>query len=273
MRGSENTSTAPLSLSKMMISLKAMQTSFAPKHALFHTRVLSHTKNPTLISLCKSKESNAEESQPEGDVQKQELLAKIAMLEAQKVRLTDYLDERSAYLTKFAEEANAEIDQFGENALRDLNEASAKIMGDLDSQMQAFEESAELNKAEIEENQKKLAEVEGLIEKDRNEGLFFKNLGQGKPIDKAKAKEEMQKIKEITIDSAGSKTRRNIYLALIGLVAAGIADSLISSSTRWQKVAILGVILVGLISQLIYEQNILSKTEITEKEKSEDKKD
>lgn len=139
--------------------------------------------------------------------------------------------------------------------------------------MQAFEESAELNKAEIEENQKKLAEVEGLIEKDRNEGLFFKNLGQGKPIDKAKAKEEMQKIKEITIDSAGSKTRRNIYLALIGLVTAGIADSLISSSTRWQKVAILGVILVGLISQLIYEQNILSKTKITEKEKSEDKKD
>lgn len=147
-----------------------------------------------------------------------------------------------------------------------------QIMGDLDSQMQAFEESAELNKAEIEENQKKLAEFEGLIERDRNEGLFFKNLGQGKPIDKAKAKEEMQKIKEITIDSAGSKTRRNIYLALIGLVAAGIADSLISSSTRWQKVAILGVILVGLISQLIYEQNIVSKTEITEKEKSEDKK-
>jgi hypothetical protein len=30
------------------------------------------------------------------------------MLQAQKVRLTDYLDERSAYLTQFAEEANAD---------------------------------------------------------------------------------------------------------------------------------------------------------------------
>ncbi|KAH7843738.1 hypothetical protein Vadar_020201 [Vaccinium darrowii] len=259
----------------MMISLKALQNPFTPtKHALFHTKVLSHTKNPTLISLCKSKESNSEESPPEGDVRKQELLARIAMLEAQKVRLTDYLDERAAYLTKFAEEANAELDQFGENALRDLNEAGAKIMGDLDSQMQAFEESAELSKAEIVENEKKLAEFEGKIQKDRNEGLFFKNLGEGKPIVKSKGmKEEIQRIKEITIDSAGSKTRRNIYLVLIGLVATGIVDSLISSSTRWQKGAILGVILVGLVSQLIYEQKILSETERTEKEKNEDKKD
>lgn len=149
-----------------------------------------------------------------------------------------------------------------------------QIMGDLDSQMQAFEESAELSKAEIVENEKKLAEFEGKIQKDRNEGLFFKNLGEGKPIVKSKGmKEEIQRIKEITIDSAGSKTRRNIYLVLIGLVATGIVDSLISSSTRWQKGAILGVILVGLVSQLIYEQKILSETERTEKEKNEDKKD
>uniref|UniRef100_A0A6N2MN64 Uncharacterized protein n=1 Tax=Salix viminalis TaxID=40686 RepID=A0A6N2MN64_SALVM len=38
------------------------------------------------------------------------------MLQAQKVRLTDYLDERSAYLAQFAEEANAEFDKIGEDA-------------------------------------------------------------------------------------------------------------------------------------------------------------
>ncbi|KAG5253314.1 8-amino-7-oxononanoate synthase [Salix suchowensis] len=38
------------------------------------------------------------------------------MLQAQKVRLTDYLDERSAYLTQFAEKTKAEFDKIGEDA-------------------------------------------------------------------------------------------------------------------------------------------------------------
>ena len=56
-----------------MIALKATQTSFIPKHIRWFIT--------------------------EGDSRKQELLARIAMLQAQKVRLTDYLDERSAYLS------------------------------------------------------------------------------------------------------------------------------------------------------------------------------
>lgn len=49
------------------------------------------------------------------------------MLQAQKLRLTDYLDERSAFLTQFSEEANAEIDQIGENALKELDEAGSRV--------------------------------------------------------------------------------------------------------------------------------------------------
>jgi len=81
--------------------------------------------------VCKSKyegsNSDSEASRPEGDLRKQELLAKIAMIQAQKLRLTDYLDERSAFLTQFAEEANAEIDAIGENALKDLDDATARV--------------------------------------------------------------------------------------------------------------------------------------------------
>ncbi|KAL6998399.1 hypothetical protein U1Q18_008524 [Sarracenia purpurea var. burkii] len=258
----------------MMISLKAIQTSFTPtNHAIFHTRGLSNKKNLLALPPCKSNNSNTEDSPPEGDTRKQELLARIAMLQTQKVRLTDYLDERSSYLTQFAEEATAELDQIGEDALKGLDEASSRIMENIESRMQEFEESAELNKLEIEKNEKKLEEFESQVERDRNEGLFFKNLTQTKPNGKAKAKEGIQKIKEITIDSAGSKTRRNIYFALIGLLVIGIADSLITSSPGWQRVVILGVILVGLISQLIYEQKIMSETERTEKEKNKDKKE
>jgi hypothetical protein len=70
------------------------------------TRKPSITKN-SILCICNSNDSNSEASPPEGDT-KHELLARISMLQAQKVRLTDYLDERSAYLTQFAEEANAD---------------------------------------------------------------------------------------------------------------------------------------------------------------------
>ncbi|KAK7836783.1 uncharacterized protein LOC112033581 [Quercus suber] len=256
-----------------MIAFKTIQTSFTAttKHAFFHT-ARPYTKN-SFLCLCKpNDDSNSEASSPEGDTRKQDLLARIAMLQAQKVRLTDYLDERSAYLAEFGEETNAEFDKIGEDALKGLDEASSRIMGNIESRMQAFEESVELNKLEIEENENRLEEFEGQIENDRNEWLFFKNLRQSTPADKAKAKEETENIKKVTKESAGSKTRRNIYLALIGLIVISIADSLLSSSSDWGKVAVLGAILVALLSQFIYEQRMSSETENTEKGKTEEEK-
>lgn len=143
-------------------------------------------------------------------------------------------------------------------------------MENIESQMQAFEESAELNKREIEENDNKVADFEGQMVNDRNEGMFFKNLGQKKPTDKAKAKVETERIKDLTKAKAGSKTRKNIYLALMAVIVIAIADSFISPSPDWRKVAVLGAILVGLITQFTYEQKLSSELESieeTEKEK------
>ncbi|KAJ6922500.1 hypothetical protein NC652_016216 [Populus alba x Populus x berolinensis] len=189
----------------------------------------SNTKN-SILFLCKSNDSDSEAPPPEGDTKKQELLAKIAMLQAQ------------------------------------------KIMENIESQMQAFEESAELNRTEIEKNDNKVADFEVQMENDRNEGMFFKNLGQKAPVDKAKAKEEAQKIKDLTNAKAGSKTRKNIYLALMGVLGIVIADSFLSSSPDWRKVAVLGAILVGLITQFSYEQRLASDIERAEKEQTDKEK-
>ncbi|XP_042495327.1 uncharacterized protein LOC122074531 isoform X2 [Macadamia integrifolia] len=235
-----------------MNAIKALQSYFPNKCAFIHMRKL-HPKRSLHLSFCNSNDTGSESSPPEGDLKKQELLAKIAMLQTQKVRLTDYLDERSAYLTQFAEDANAEFDEIGENALKELDEAEARIMENLESWVQAFEESAELNKQEIEKTERELVEFKGQIEEGRNEGLFFKNLREGAPGEQAEGKEEIEKIKEVNKENAGSKIRRNIYLALIALLSIGIANALISSSYDLRKVAILGVILVGLLAQFIYE--------------------
>ncbi|XP_047334855.1 uncharacterized protein LOC124938456 [Impatiens glandulifera] len=241
----------------MMISLKAIQISLIPN-------LLRSNKKKILFLRCKSINSNPGENNPtEGDTRKQDLLARIAILQTQKVRLTDFLDERSSYLTQFAEEASNEFDKIGEDALKELNEAESRIMENIESRMQAFEETAEQEKLEIEKNEKKLFDFEDEIEDGRNEGLFFQNLREKKPVDMEKVKEETEKIKEVTVDITRTDTRRNIYIVFVGLIVVAIVDSLMSSSSGWEKTTVLGFILVGLLSQLFYEQRKLFETQIT----------
>lgn len=235
-----------------MIALKGIHASLGPTRTLHHA---ARPPNARASVSCKSSESDSD-STAEGNAQSQELLAQIAMLQTQKVRLTDFLDERSQYLSQFGEEAKAEFDKIGEDALKGLDEAGARITANIESQMLEFEESTELNRQEIEESENKIVEFEGQMEKERNEGLFFKNLGQKAPVDKAKAKEDVEKIKDVKRENNGSKTRKNVYLFFIGLLTFGIVDSVASSSgADWKRVAILGGFLVLLFSLFINEQN------------------
>lgn len=134
-----------------------------------------------------------------------------------------------------------------------------QITANIESEMLAFEESSELNRVEIEESEKKIEEFEGQMEKNRNEGLFFKNLGEKALADKEKkTKEKVEKIKEVNTENSGSgKTRKNVYLFFIGLLSFGIVDSFASSSgaADWKRVSVLGGVLVVLFSLFINEQN------------------
>ncbi|XP_009392686.2 uncharacterized protein LOC103978573 [Musa acuminata AAA Group] len=259
-----------------MSILKAIQPSLHRPNPSPAQRKTSRNRRRSVSTFCSSNDAGrADSSSPsEGDKRKQELLARIAMLQAQKVRLTDFLDERSAFLTQFAEDANAEFDQIGENALKELDEASARIMEKLENRAQAFEEAAEVNRQEIEKNDRVLEEFEDQIERDRNEGLFFKNLKEKRPAPKdkeagakMKAKMEAQKLEEATRRNAGLKVRSNIYLALMTVLGFTIANAVVvTPEVEWRKVAALGLIFAGLVAQFIYEKSLSSQTEETKKE-------
>ncbi|WOL00718.1 hypothetical protein Cni_G09431 [Canna indica] len=258
------------------LNLKTIQPSFLlPNPSLGHYRTKPRNRRRSSHCLCSSNDAGGggggDSSSQGGDKRRQEILARIAMLQTQKVRLTDFLDERSAYLTQFAEDANAEFDQIGENALKELDEASARIMEKLESRAQAFEEDAEINRQEIEKNNKVLEEFEEKIERDRNEGLFFKNLREKPavvPREKvAEAKVEARKLKEATERSAAaSKVRGNIYLALMAVLAVTIGNAVAAApEVEWRKVAALGLIFVGLVAQFVFEKSLSSETEEEER--------
>lgn len=109
-----------------MNTLKAIQTYFP-----INPRKFTSGRKSTLCFCNSDEPGSGSASSSEGDKRKQELLARIAMLQAQKVRLTDFLDERSAYLTQFAEEANAEFDEIGKKAMKELDEAGDRVCNHL----------------------------------------------------------------------------------------------------------------------------------------------
>lgn len=217
------------------------------------------------FSICKSSSEDAGSDAPlphGGDQRQQEVLAKIAMLQTQKVRITNFLDERSAYLTKFTKDADTEFDMIGQNAMKELDQIGDQIMERLDSKMQSYEETAEMQRQEIEMNERVLEDFEDWIEEEKNEGMFFKSLGKVKKPQnneeiKVKAKIEAQKVREIAEESAGSKTRMNIYLALMAILGLTIANAVFATpEVEWRKVAALGLIFIGLVAQVTYEQDI-----------------
>jgi hypothetical protein len=135
----------------------------------------------------------------------------------------------------------------------------------LDGRMQEFDKDTEARWQEIEENEKILEEFERRIERGRNEGLFFKNLkdkkSEVKPEIKMAAMAEAEKIKEVTRQKAGSKIRRNVYFALMSVLALPIGGTILSvqgGEVEWRKVTVLGLIFTGLVAQLIYEQDFSS---------------
>lgn len=251
-----------------MNTLKAIQHCFpSARSSLFlQPEKSNNSRRRSTICFSNSEGPDSSPSIPDGDTQKQELLAQIAMLQAQKVRLTDFLDDRSAHLSQFAEDANAEFDAMGENALKELDDASSRILDKLETRMQAFEESAEMNRQEIESNERILEEFEEQIEKGRNEGLFFKNLRQETPKKQAEAKEEAQSVRQVAKKRTSSRGRRNVYLSLMSLMVLAVGNALFSSpEIEWKKVGALSLILAGLLAQFIYEQSLSSTTDETNK--------
>ncbi|KAG0479207.1 hypothetical protein HPP92_013926 [Vanilla planifolia] len=246
-----------------MNTLKAIQNYFPPDS--FSQIRPSKYYSRRRFTPCFSNSANSGSRSsftPDEDKRKQELLAQIANLQAQKVWVTEFLDERSEHLTKFAEEANAGFDAIGESALKELDDAGKMIVDKLDSRMVAFEEIAAINRQEMEKNEKMLKELEEKIVRDRNEGLFFKNLRQTTPRRNIEAKAEEKKLKQVVKENAGSKTRRSIYLALMSLLILAIANSFFpSNAVEWRKVAGQALILIGLLIQFIYEQSISSKSD------------
>lgn len=142
-----------------------------------------------------------------------------------------------------------------------------QIMDKLESRTQAFEETAELTRQEIESSQKILEEFQEQIVRDKNEGLFFMSLQQKTPQKKAETEDNTQKLRQLAKETASRRTRRNIYLALMLLMILAVGNAVFAKpEVEWRKVGALMLILFGLLAQLIYENSLSTTADEPNKE-------
>jgi hypothetical protein len=112
---------------KNMISLNSIHTSLSLPHRR-KTSLFKGKKRRLNCTCCSREEERMDSASPVGgDRRMQEILATIAMLQAQKVRVVNYLDDQAKNLNKFGENANAELEEIGKSMLSDLDETSDRV--------------------------------------------------------------------------------------------------------------------------------------------------
>lgn len=206
-----------------------------------------------------------EEFEGGGDERTQDLLVEIAMLEAQKVQVTEFVKERSSHLAEIVEQANSEFQQVADDTMKGMDEAGIKVMENLEADVQACEEKLASARAEMETNEQSITKFEKEMQKVRNEGLFFQSLyTQAKkwkdlpPEKRNTIQMEADMLKEVTKRTLNSTTRRNLYIFLILVLNLTIIDLVASGNAEWPKLAIYTILDVLVVTQLTYETIISS---------------
>ncbi|XP_024375948.1 uncharacterized protein [Physcomitrium patens] len=207
-----------------------------------------------------------EDGDGKGDEQVQDMLVGMVRLQAGKMRVTEFVDERSKLLSDIADQAKEEYDKIAQDAMGKMDEASSKIISSVDAEAQAMEEELASARAQMEADSREFDEFEENVDKARSEGLFFKSL-YSKPLkpwsdrtadEKKSIKEEAKIVFNVARKSGSSKTRRFLYGVLIFLLSLSLVEAVSNGEHPWPKLALYSFILVALVVQLTYESFMAS---------------
>jgi TolB-like protein len=68
-----------------------------------------------------------EDGDDQGDEQVQDMLVGMVRLQAGKMRVSEFVDDRSKMLSDIADQAKEEYDKIAQDAMRTMDEASSKV--------------------------------------------------------------------------------------------------------------------------------------------------
>uniref|UniRef100_A0A0E0DS95 Uncharacterized protein n=1 Tax=Oryza meridionalis TaxID=40149 RepID=A0A0E0DS95_9ORYZ len=194
-------------------------------------------------SPIRARAGSSETSSPRGreNWRVQEALARVAEIQVLKVRIASFLDDCSENLLWLAENADAELDATAQDGLRvlDLDDAAGdEIMERLYCKLGHFDE------AQAEE---KWIELIGL---GIDEGASVESIGE-------EARHEHVPDALVAKEESGRyRTRRNIYLGVMGLIWVGLMQTTVFAAPNVElvKFAALCLIFLAHIVQVCFKE-------------------
>uniref|UniRef100_A0A0E0L380 Uncharacterized protein n=1 Tax=Oryza punctata TaxID=4537 RepID=A0A0E0L380_ORYPU len=167
----------------------------------------------------------------------QEALARVAEIQILKVRIASFLDDCSENLLWLAENADAELDATAQDGLRMLDGAAGdEIMERMYCNLGHFDEP----------QTEKWIDLIGL---GIDEGASVESIGE-------EAKHEHVPDVLVAKESGWYRTRRNVYLGVMGLIWVGLMQTTVFAApyVELDKFAALCLIFLALIVQVCFKE-------------------
>lgn len=112
----------------------------------------------------------------DGDPGVQQLLVEMLRLQMGRVRMNDFVEERSQHMREIADQSTVELNRIANRTMKGVDKAGSRVLRELDAGAFAIERELEIARADIEAYEQDCEEFEARAIYSRNEGLFFKSL-------------------------------------------------------------------------------------------------
>ncbi|KAI5072168.1 hypothetical protein GOP47_0012274 [Adiantum capillus-veneris] len=203
-----------------------------------------------------------------GDTKVQQMLVDMVRIQVGKVRMIEFVDERSQHLRNIADDVVLEYDRIAYRTMKDFDASGSRVLRQLDAGASAIEKDLMIARAEMEAHSRDFEEFQIRIAYSRNEGLFFKNLyksPRGLRYQENLSKDQLEK--KITIASSekdlSSSYRQLLYgglsLVMVSFLWSSTSAFMSGTCMRASKLASYGVIFSLLLAQLAYAKVIVGE--------------
>eukprot|EP00245_Coleochaete_scutata_P004151 TRINITY_DN16416_c0_g1_i1.p1 TRINITY_DN16416_c0_g1~~TRINITY_DN16416_c0_g1_i1.p1 ORF type:complete len:335 (-),score=55.80 TRINITY_DN16416_c0_g1_i1:808-1812(-) len=209
----------------------------------------------------------------DGDRRVQQILVEMLKFQISKTRLSELVDERSKQLRNVMESAHQEYSRIADRSMKRVDDASSQVLRRLD--VDAFETDKDLKlvRSELEAQADEFYRVQERMTHMRNEGLFFKNLYECKPLTyrdmPTKAERLQQELllrkKAEELNDFSATYRKMLYgglsLVVVSFIYSSSSAMLAGGFIQFPRLVMYGVVLSALLLQLVYSQSTKAKND------------
>ncbi|XP_024520330.1 uncharacterized protein LOC112342547 [Selaginella moellendorffii] len=211
------------------------------------------SRTSRLMVQCSARDGDSDGNGMGGDVQVQRALVEMIQMQVSKVKMSEFVEERSQYMKTIAQDYRHDHARIAFRAMKELDAAGSRVLRELDAGAGAIEEELRMARADLEAQSKSIDEYQRWSAHLRNEGLFFKNLYTAPDRSKASRK-------DLVVSSPSGNFSASYKQFLSGGISLVLASFVYSSGSglltgtlmRPWKLASYGIILTLLLTQLAY---------------------